>query len=81
MTNLSGSSVLATIESSVDDDSTSNARAGKNADDVLVARRSTANVLTVDPGMGVVRHVDAGYDYAKQVARERGVKVPMLEDK
>ncbi len=35
-------------------------------------------VLTADPGMGVIRHVDAGYDRAKDVARERGVKVPML---
>ncbi|MCB0032304.1 MAG: urocanate hydratase, partial [Anaerolineales bacterium] len=35
-------------------------------------------VLTVDPGMGVVRHVDAGYERAIEVARARGVKVPML---
>lgn len=36
-------------------------------------------VLTVDPGMGVVRHVDAGYQRAIDVARERGVKIPMLK--
>jgi urocanate hydratase len=36
-------------------------------------------VLTVDPGMGVVRHADAGYEIAKTVARERGVRMPMLE--
>jgi len=36
-------------------------------------------VLTADPGMGVIRHVDAGYDRAIEVARERGVKIPMLD--
>ncbi len=36
-------------------------------------------VLTTDPGMGVVRHVDAGYGRAEEVARERGVRVPMQE--
>jgi len=36
-------------------------------------------VLTSDPGMGVVRHADAGYDRALEVARERGVRVPMRE--
>jgi urocanate hydratase len=34
-------------------------------------------VLTTDPGMGVIRHVDAGYDEAKQFAKATGVKVPM----
>jgi urocanate hydratase len=34
-------------------------------------------VLTSDPGMGVIRHVDAGYERAVEVARERGVRVPM----
>jgi urocanate hydratase len=34
-------------------------------------------VLTVDPGMGVVRHADAGYERAIEVARERGVRIPM----
>jgi urocanate hydratase len=34
-------------------------------------------VLTTDPGMGIIRHVDAGYDDAKQFAKQRGVKVPM----
>jgi urocanate hydratase len=37
-------------------------------------------VLTCDPGMGVVRHADAGYERALDVARERGVRLPMLED-
>ena len=36
-------------------------------------------VLTTDPGMGVIRHADAGYDRARDVARERGVDVPMME--
>ena len=38
-----------------------------------------ARVLTTDPAMGVLRHVDAGYDRAIDVARERGVRVPMLD--
>ena len=36
-------------------------------------------VLTTDPGTGVVRHADAGYERAVQVAAERGVRIPMLE--
>ena len=36
-----------------------------------------ARVLTVDPGMGVVRHADAGYPRAIEVAREQGIKIPM----
>ncbi len=36
-------------------------------------------VLTNDPGTGVMRHADAGYEIAKRVARERGVDIPMLE--
>jgi len=35
-------------------------------------------VLTNDPGTGVVRHADAGYDLARRVARERGLDMPML---
>jgi urocanate hydratase len=37
-------------------------------------------VLTNDPGTGVMRHADAGYARARQVARERGVDIPMLDD-
>jgi urocanate hydratase len=37
-------------------------------------------VLTSHPGMGVVRHVDDGYERAIEVARERGVNIPMLAD-
>ena len=41
------------------------------------AARRLERVLTSDPGMGVIRHVDAGYPKAVEVARERGVQVPM----
>lgn len=43
------------------------------------AARKLGRVLTTDPGMGVIRHVDAGYERAQQVARERGVRIPMWE--
>ncbi|WP_026181309.1 urocanate hydratase [Demetria terragena] len=49
------------------------------ADGTALAAEKLARVLTNDPGMGVIRHVDAGYDRAEEVARERGVRVPMLE--
>ena len=48
------------------------------ADGTPAAARRLERVLTVDPGMGVVRHVDAGYERAIEVARERGVKIPMM---
>jgi urocanate hydratase len=38
-----------------------------------------SRVLTNDPGMGVVRHVDAGYEHAASVAQDRGVRIPMTE--
>jgi urocanate hydratase len=50
------------------------------ADGTKLAAQKLARVLTTDPGMGVVRHVDAGYDRAIEVARERGVRIPMLND-
>jgi urocanate hydratase len=37
-------------------------------------------VLTYDPGMGIVRHADAGYDRAIENARRWGVSIPMLKD-
>jgi urocanate hydratase len=49
------------------------------ADGTELAARKLERVLTSDPGMGVVRHVDAGYERAIQVARERGVHIPMLD--
>ena len=47
------------------------------ADGTELAAEKIERVLTNDPGMGVVRHVDAGYDRADEVARARGVRVPM----
>jgi urocanate hydratase len=49
------------------------------ADGTDLAARKLERVLTTDPAMGVLRHVDAGYERAIEVARERGVKVPMLD--
>ena len=48
------------------------------ADGTELAAQKLARVLTNDPGMGVIRHVDAGYDQAIEVAGERGVTVPMM---
>ena len=49
------------------------------ADGTALAAQKLARVLTNDPGMGVIRHVDAGYDLAVDVARERHVHIPMLD--
>ncbi|WP_035801059.1 urocanate hydratase [Kitasatospora mediocidica] len=49
------------------------------ADGTPLAGEKIRRVLTNDPGMGVIRHVDAGYDIATEVAAERGVRVPMGE--
>jgi urocanate hydratase len=49
------------------------------ADGTALAGEKIRRVLTNDPGMGVIRHVDAGYDSAAEVAAERGVRVPMRE--
>jgi urocanate hydratase len=49
------------------------------ADGTDLAAQKLARVLSNDPGMGVIRHVDAGYDIADRVAHERGVRVPMQE--
>ncbi len=49
------------------------------ADGTELAARKLDRVLTSDPGMGVVRHVDAGYERAIDVARERGIRIPMLD--
>ncbi len=48
------------------------------ADGTESAARRLKRVLTYDPGMGVVRHADAGYEEAIKVAREKGVDIPML---
>ncbi|MDH2424009.1 urocanate hydratase [Sphaerisporangium sp. TRM90804] len=47
------------------------------ADGTPLAALKLERVLTNDPGMGVIRHVDAGYDRASEVAAERGVPIPM----
>jgi urocanate hydratase len=49
------------------------------ADGTELAAEKLERVLTADPGTGVMRHADAGYPRAVEVARERGVRVPMLE--
>jgi urocanate hydratase len=49
------------------------------ADGTELAGQKLARVLTNDPGMGVIRHVDAGYEHATSVAGERGVRIPMTE--
>ncbi len=49
------------------------------ADGTDLAAQKIERVLTNDPGMGVIRHVDAGYDRAVEVAEARGVRIPMRE--
>jgi urocanate hydratase len=49
------------------------------ADGTALAREKLTRVLTNDPGMGVIRHVDAGYEVAEETAERRGVRIPMRE--
>jgi urocanate hydratase len=49
------------------------------ADGTESADRRLERVLTNDPGSGVMRHADAGYDEAKKTAKERAVDLPMVE--
>ncbi|MEW6423773.1 MAG: urocanate hydratase [Bacillota bacterium] len=49
------------------------------ADGTKEAEERLQRVLTTDPGMGIIRHADAGYEKAIQVAKEKGVKIPMLK--
>ena len=49
------------------------------ADGTAGAADRLERVLTVDPGSGVMRHADAGYDDAIRVADERGVDLPMVK--
>src|SRR5215813_3501266 len=49
------------------------------ADGTAEASQRLNRVLTNDPGLGVARHVDAGYERAKATARTKGVQIPMLE--
>ncbi|QRG66212.1 urocanate hydratase [Brevibacillus choshinensis] len=50
------------------------------ADGTPEAAKRLERVLTTDPGMGIVRHADAGYDLAIRTAKEKGVHIPMLEE-
>jgi urocanate hydratase len=50
------------------------------ADGTPEAARRLERVLTTDPGMGVARHVDAGYPEAMDAARKHGIQIPMLDD-
>jgi len=49
------------------------------ADGTEMAARKIERVLNNDPGLGVARHADAGYELAQQTARERGIAIPMAE--
>ena len=49
------------------------------ADGTELAALKIARVLNNDPGLGVVRHADAGYELAQQTAREKGIRIPMAE--
>jgi urocanate hydratase len=49
------------------------------ADGTPEAAARLSRVLTYDPGMGIIRHADAGYERAIDNARTFGVKVPMME--
>jgi len=49
------------------------------ADGTVLAREKLSRVLSNDPGMGVIRHVDAGYEIAEETAASRGVRIPMRE--
>jgi urocanate hydratase len=51
------------------------------ADGTELAAQKLERLLTNDPGMGVIRHADAGYERAVEVAAERGVRIPMNESK
>jgi urocanate hydratase len=49
------------------------------ADGTKEAEKRITTVLTTDPGTAVVRHADAGYEKAQQMAKEKGIKMPMLK--
>src|SRR6266496_6769011 len=50
------------------------------ADGTDLAAQKLERVLTTDPAMGVLRHADAGYEHAIEIARERGIRIPMLDE-
>jgi urocanate hydratase len=49
------------------------------ADGSALAAQKLERVLSNDPGMGVIRHVDAGYESAAEVAEAQGIRIPMSE--
>jgi urocanate hydratase len=49
------------------------------ADGTKEAEKRLERVLTTDPGLGVVRHADAGYELAIKTAKEKGIHMPMLK--
>ena len=51
------------------------------ADGTEDAARRLERVLTVDPGIGIVRHADAGYEQAIESVKKHGIKMPMLKEK
>jgi urocanate hydratase len=51
------------------------------ADGSASAKKRLSRVLNNDPGLGVVRHADAGYELAQRTARERGIQMPMLKNR
>ncbi|MGA3034382.1 MAG: urocanate hydratase, partial [Terracidiphilus sp.] len=51
------------------------------ADGTEMAQRKIERVLNNDPGLGVVRHADAGYELAQRTARESGISMPMADDR
>jgi urocanate hydratase len=51
------------------------------ADGSANAQKRLSRVLNNDPGLGVVRHADAGYQLAQDTARERGIHMPMLKSR
>jgi urocanate hydratase len=50
------------------------------ADGTPEAAKRLERVLTTDPGMGVVRHADAGYETARKIVKEKDIKMPMLDE-
>jgi urocanate hydratase len=50
------------------------------ADGSPEAARRLERVLTTDPGLGVVRHADAGYELAIETAKREGIRMPMLKE-
>jgi urocanate hydratase len=49
------------------------------ADGTMEAANRLKRVLTTDPGIGVVRHADAGYEIAIEAAKHHGIQMPMLD--